>query len=122
MRDSSFPGSTRTLKDAKTQAWIGLGRELLDPASGAAVDITGFTLSDVPTATTWVTARWKPAWSEGEKGEVLFRPEADGWMAAPGDPVSTEPIMTLDYDGAPSADSPALSVSLTRTPFTGRTA
>ena len=104
------------------QAWIGLGRELLDPASGAAVDITGFTLSDVPTATTWVTARWKPAWSEGEKGEVLFRPEADGWMAAPGDPVSTEPIMTLDYDGAPSANSPALSVSLTRTPFTGRTA
>ena len=124
---SKNPDLTRGTPDpdedlSRRQAWVALGRELLDPASGAAADITGFTLSDVPTATTWVTARWKPAWSEGEKGEVLFRPEADGWMAAPGDPVSTEPIMTLDYDGAPSANSPALSVSLTRTPFTGRTA
>ena len=76
----------------------------------------------MPTATTWITARWRPAWSEGEKGEVLFKPEADGWMAAPGDPVSTEPTMTLDRDNNPSKSSPAITVSLTRTAFTGRTA
>ena len=104
------------------QTWIGLSRELLDPASGAAADITGLTLSDVPTATTWITARWKPAWSEGEKGKALFKPEADGWMAAPGDPVSTEPAMTLDRDDNPSKGSPVITVSLTRTAFTGRTA
>ncbi len=104
------------------QTWIGLSRELLDPASGAAADITGLTLSDVPTATTWITARWRPAWSEGEKGKALFKPEADGWMAAPGDPVSTEPTMTLDRDDNPSKGSPAITVSLTRTAFTGRTA
>ena len=104
------------------QTWIGLSRELLDPVSGAAADITGLTLSHVPTATTWITARWRPAWSEGEKGEVLFKPEADGWMAAPGDPVSTEPTMTLNRDNNPSKSSPAITVSLTRTAFTGRTA
>ena len=104
------------------QTWIGLSRELLDPASGTAADITGLTLSDVPTATTWITARWRPAWSEGEKGKALFKPEADGWMAAPGDPVSTEPAMTLDRDDNPSKGSPVITVSLTRTAFTGRTA
>ena len=104
------------------QTWIGLSRELLDPVSGAAADITGLTLSDVPTATTWITARWRPAWSEGEKGKALFKPEADGWMAAPGDPVSTEPAMTLDRDDNPSKGSPVITVSLTRTAFTGRTA
>ena len=104
------------------QTWIGLSRELLDPASGTAADITGLTLSDVPTATTWITARWRPAWSEEEKGKALFKPEADGWMAAPGDPVSTEPTMTLDRDDNPSKGSPVITVSLTRTAFTGRTA
>ena len=104
------------------QTWIGLSRELLDPVSGAAADITGLTLSDVPTATTWITARWRPAWSEEEKGKALFKPEADGWMAAPGDPVSTEPTMTLDRDDNPSKGSPVITVSLTRTAFTGRTA
>ena len=107
---------------SRRQTWAALGRELLDPASGAAADITGLTLSHVPTATTWITARWRPAWSEGEKGEALFKPEADGWMAAPGDPVSTEPTMTLDRDNNPSKSSPAITVSLTRTAFTGRTA
>ena len=104
------------------QTWIGLSRELLDPVSGAAADITGLTLSDVPTATTWITARWRPAWSEGEKGKALFKPEADGWMAAPGDPVSTEPTMTMNCAGKLSADSSVITVSLTRTPFTGRPA
>ena len=124
---SKNPDLTRGTPDpdedlSRRQAWVALGRELLDPASGAAADITGFTLSDVPTATTWVTARWKPAWSEGEKGEVLFRPEADGWMAAPGDPVSTEPTMTMNCAGKLSADSSVITVSLVRTPFTGRPA
>ena len=32
------------------QVWAALGRELLDPASGATADTTGFTLSHVPTA------------------------------------------------------------------------
>ena len=103
------------------QTWIGLSRELLDPASGAAADITGLTLSDVPTATTWITARWRPAWSKGDR-DLSFTPEADGWMAAPGDPVSTEPAMTLDRDDNPSKGSPVITVSLTRTAFTGRTA
>ena len=103
------------------QTWIGLSRELLDPVSGAAADITGLTLSDVPTATTWITARWRPAWSEGDR-DLSFTPEADGWMAAPGDPVSTEPAMTLDRDDNPSKGSPVITVSLTRTPFTGRPA
>ena len=104
---------------SRRQAWVALGRELLDPASGAAADITGFTLSDVPTATTWITARWRPAWSKGDR-DLNFAPEADGWMAAPGDPVSTEPAMTMNCAGNPSADSPVITVSLVRTPFTGR--
>ena len=124
---SKNPDLTRGTPDpdedlSRRQAWVALGRELLDPASGAAADITGLTLSDVPTATTWITARWRPAWSEEEKGKALFKPEADGWMAAPGDPVSTEPTMTLDRDDNPSKGSPVITVSLTRTAFTGRTA
>ena len=124
---SKNPDLTRGTPDpdedlSRRQAWVALGRELLDPASGAAADITGLTLSDVPTATTWITARWRPAWSEGEKGKALFKPEADGWVAAPGDPVSTEPAMTLDRDDNPSKGSPVITVSLTRTAFTGRTA
>ena len=105
---------------SRRQAWAALGRELLDPASGAAADITGFTLSDVPTATRWITARWRPAWSKGDR-DLNFAPEAAGWMAAPGDPVSTEPAMTMNCAGNPSADSPVITVSLVRTPFTGRT-
>ena len=104
---------------SRRQTWAALGRELLDPASGAAADITGLTLSHVPTATTWITARWRPAWSQGD-GNLSFTPEADGWMAAPGDPVSTEPAMTMNCAGNPSADSPVITVSLVRTPFTGR--
>ena len=103
------------------QTWIGLSRELLDPVSGAAADITGLTLSDVPTATTWITARWRPAWSKGDR-DLSFTPEADGWMAAPGDPVSTEPTMTMNCAGKLSADSSVITVSLVRTPFTGRPA
>ena len=106
---------------SRRQAWVALGRELLDPASGAAADITGLTLSDVPTATTWITARWRPAWSKGDR-DLSFAPEADGWMAAPGDPVSTEPTMTMNCAGKLSADSPVITVSLVRTPFTGRPA
>ena len=106
---------------SRRQAWAALGRELLDPASGAAADITGLTLSDVPTATTWITARWRPAWSKGDR-DLSFAPEADGWMAAPGDPVSTEPTMTMNCAGKLSADSPVITVSLVRTPFTGRPA
>ena len=104
---------------SRRQTWAALGRELLDPASGAAADITGLTLSHVPTATTWITARWRPAWSQGD-GNLSFAPEAAGWMAAPGDPVSTEPAMTMNCAGNPSADSPVITVSLVRTPFTGR--
>ena len=106
---------------SRRQAWVALGRELLDPASGAAADITGLTLSDVPTATTWITARWRPAWSKGDR-DLSFAPEADGWMAAPGDPVSTEPTMTMNCAGKLSADSSVITVSLVRTPFTGRPA
>ena len=123
---SKNPDLTRGTPDpdedlSRRQAWVALGRELLDPASGAAADITGLTLSDVPTATTWITARWRPAWSKGDR-DLSFAPEADGWMAAPGDPVSTEPAMTLDRDDNPSKGSPVITVSLTRTAFTGRTA
>ena len=122
---SKNPDLTRGTPDpdedlSQRQTWVALGRELLDPVSGAAADITGLTLSHVPTATTWITARWRPAWSEGEKGEALFKPEADGWMAAPGDPVSTEPTMTMNCAGNPSKGSPVITVSLVRTPFTGR--
>lgn len=120
---SQNPNLTRGTPDpdedlSQRQAWVALGRELLDPASGAAADITGFTLSDVPTATTWITARWKPAWSK----DLSFAPEAAGWMAAPGDPVSTEPTMTMNCAGNLSADSPVITVSLVPTPFTGRPA
>ena len=123
---SKNPDLTRGTPDpdedlSRRQAWVALGRELLDPASGAAADITGFTLSDVPTATTWITARWKPAWSKGDK-DLSFAPEAAGWMAAPGDPVSTEPTMTMNCAGNLSADSPVITVSLVPTPFTGRPA
>ena len=122
---SQNPNLTRGTPDpdedlSRRQAWVALGRELLDPASGAAADITGFTLSDVPTATRWITARWRPAWSKGDR-DLNFAPEAAGWMAAPGDPVSTEPAMTMNCAGNPSADSPVITVSLVRTPFTGRT-
>ena len=122
---SKNPDLTRGTPDpdedlSRRQAWVALGRELLDPASGAAADITGLTLSDVPTATTWITARWRPAWSKGDR-DLNFAPEAAGWMAAPGDPVSTEPAMTMNCAGNPSADSPVITVSLVRTPFTGRT-
>ena len=122
---SKNPDLTRGTPDpdedlSRRQAWVALGRELLDPASGAAADITGFTLSDVPTATRWITARWRPAWSKGDR-DLNFAPEAAGWMAAPGDPVSTEPAMTMNCAGNPSADSPVITVSLVRTPFTGRT-
>ena len=129
---SKNPDLTRGTPDpdedlSRRQAWVALGRELLDPASGAAADITGLTLSDVPTATTWITARWRPAWSKGDresKGDrdLSFAPEADGWMAAPGDLVSTEPTMTMNCAGKLSADSSVITVSLTRTPFTGRPA
>ena len=123
---SKNPDLTRGTPDpdedlSRRQAWVALGRELLDPASGAAADITGLTLSDVPTATTWITARWRPAWSKGDR-DLSFTPEADGWMAAPGDPVSTEPTMTMNCAGKLSADSSVITVSLTRTPFTGRPA
>ena len=121
---SQNPNLTRGTPDpdedlSRRQTWVALGRELLDPVSGAAADITGFTISDVPTATTWITARWRPAWSKGDR-DLSFAPEADGWMAAPGDPVSTEPTMTMNCAGNPSADSPVITVSLVRTPFTGR--
>ena len=43
-------------------------------------------------------------------------------MAAPGDPVSTEPTMTMNCAGKLSADSSVITVSLVRTPFTGRPA
>ena len=121
---SQNPNLTRGTPDpdedlSRRQAWVALGRELLDPASGAAADITGFTLSDVPTATTWITARWRPAWSKGDR-DLNFAPEAAGWMAAPGDPVSTEPAMTMNCAGNLSADSPVITVSLVPTPFADR--
>ena len=100
------------------QVWAGLGRELLDPASGATADITGLTLSHAPTAGGWITICRRPAWSKGDKGPT-YAPEMVGWMDAPG-PVSTEPIMMLSHDGPPK-DSSTFTVSLTRTPFTGRT-
>ena len=100
------------------QVWAALGRELLDPASGATADITGFTLSDAPTTSRWITIRQRPAWSEGNKGPT-FTPETAGWMDTPG-PASTEPIMMLSH-GGPQKDSSTFTVSLTRTAFTGRT-
>ena len=103
---------------SRRQAWAALGRELLDPASGATADITSFTLSDAPTTSRWITIRQRPAWSEGNKGPT-FTPETAGWMDTPG-PASTEPIMMLSHDGPPK-DSSTFTVSLTRTAFTGRT-
>ena len=100
------------------RVWAGLGRELLDPASGATADITGLTLSHAPTAGGWITICRRPAWSKGDKGPT-YAPEMVGWMDAPG-PVSTEPIMMLSH-GGPQKDSSTFTVSLTRTPFTGRT-
>ena len=94
------------------QVWAGLGRELLDPASGATADITGLTLSHAPTAGGWITICRRPAWSKGDKGPT-YAPEMVGWMDAPG-PVSTEPIMMLSH-GGPQKDSSTFTVSLTRT-------
>ena len=114
------PASTanRDKESSWNRVWAGLGRELLDPASGATADITGLTLSHAPTAGGWITICRRPAWSKGDKGPT-YAPEMVGWMDAPG-PVSTEPIMMLSHDGPPK-DSSTFNVSLTRTPFTGRT-
>ena len=101
------------------QVWAALGRELLDPASGATADTTGFTLSHVPTASGWITTRWRPAWSEGDK-DPTYTPQTAGWMDAPG-PVSTEPIMMLSRDG-PHEGSSTFTASLTRTALTDRSA
>ena len=101
------------------QVWAALGRELLDPASGATADTTGFTLSHVPTASGWITTRWRPAWSERDRGPA-FTPQTAGWMDAPG-PVSTEPIMMLSRDG-PHEGSSTFTASLTRTALTDRSA
>ena len=114
------PASTanRDKESSWNQVWTALGRELLDPASGATADITGLTLSHAPTAGGWITICRRPAWSKGDKGPT-YAPEMVGWMDAPG-PVSTEPIMMLSHGGPPK-DSSTFTVSLTRTPFTGRT-
>ena len=114
------PASTanRDKESSWNRVWAGLGRELLDPASGATADITGLTLSHAPTAGGWITICRRPAWSKGDKGPT-YAPEMVGWMDAPG-PVSTEPIMMLSY-GGPQKDSSTFTVSLTRTAFTGRT-
>ncbi|WP_311472536.1 hypothetical protein [uncultured Actinomyces sp.] len=114
------PASTanRDKESSWNRVWAGLGRELLDPASGATADITGLTLSHAPTAGGWITICRRPAWSKGDKGPT-YAPEMVGWMDAPG-PVSTEPIMMLSH-GGPQKDSSTFTVSLTRTPFTGRT-
>ena len=101
------------------RVWAALGRELLDPASGATADTTGFTLSHVPTASGWITTRWRPAWSESDRGPA-FTPQTAGWMDAPG-PVSTEPIMMLSRDG-PHEGSSTFTASLTRTALTDRSA
>ncbi len=114
------PASTanRDKESSWNRVWAGLGRELLDPASGATADITGLTLSHAPTAGGWITICRRPAWSKGDKGPT-YAPEMVGWMDAPG-PASTEPIMMLSH-GGPQKDSSTFTVSLTRTPFTGRT-
>ena len=101
------------------RVWAALGRELLDPASGATADTTGFTLSHVPTASGWITTRWRPAWSESDRGPA-FTPQTAGWMDAPG-PVSTEPIMMLSRDG-PHEGSSTFTASLTRTALADRPA
>ena len=118
-RDAPASTANRDGESSWNRVWAGLGRELLDPASGATADITGFTLSCAPTAGGWITTRWRPAWSEGDKGPT-YTPQTAGWMDAPG-PVSTEPIMILSRDG-PQRDSSTFAVSLTRTALADRPA
>ena len=118
-RDAPASTANRDGESSWNRVWAGLGRELLDPASGATADITGFTLSCAPTASGWITTRWRPAWSESDRGPA-FTPQTAGWMDAPG-PVSTEPIMMLSRDG-PQRDSSTFAVSLTRTALADRSA
>ena len=118
-RDAPASTANRDGESSWNRVWAGLGRELLDPASGATADTTGFTLSHVPTASGWITTRWRPAWSERDRGPA-FTPQTAGWMDAPG-PVSTEPIMMLSRDG-PHEGSSTFIVSLTRTALADRPA
>ena len=118
-RDAPASTANRDGESSWNRVWAGLGRELLDPASGATADITGFTLSCAPTASGWITTRWRPAWSESDRGPA-FTPQTAGWMDAPG-PVSTEPIMMLSRDG-PHEGSSTFTASLTRTAPTDRSA
>ena len=118
-RDAPASTANRDGESSWNRVWAALGRELLDPASGATADTTGFTLSHVPTASGWITTRWRPAWSEGDRGPA-FTPQTAGWMDAPG-PVSTEPIMMLSRDG-PHEGSSTFIVSLTRTALADRPA
>ena len=118
-RDAPASTANRDGESSWNRVWAALGRELLDPASGATADTTGFTLSHVPTASGWITTRWRPAWSESDRGPA-FTPQTAGWMDAPG-PVSTEPIMMLSRDG-PQRDSSTFAVSLTRTALADRSA
>ena len=111
-RDAPASTANRDEESSWNRVWAGLGRELLDPASGATADITGLTLSHDPTAGGWITICRRPAWSKGDKGPT-YAPEMVGWMDAPG-PVSTEPIMMLSH-GGPQKDSSTFTVSLTRT-------
>ena len=111
-RDAPASTANRDEESSRNRVWAGLGRELLDPASGATADITGLTLSHDPTAGGWITICRRPAWSKGDKGPT-YAPEMVGWMDAPG-PVSTEPIMMLSH-GGPQKDSSTFTVSLTRT-------
>ena len=118
-RDAPASTANRDGESSWNRVWAALGRELLDPASGATADTTGFTLSCAPTASGWITTRWRPAWSEGDK-DPTYTPQTAGWMDAPG-PVSTEPIMILSRDG-PQRDSSTFAVSLTRTALADRPA
>ena len=118
-RDAPASTANRDGESSWNRVWAALGRELLDPASGATADTTGFTLSCAPTASGWITTRWRPAWSEGDK-DPTYTPQTAGWMDAPG-PVSTEPIMMLSRDG-PQRDSSTFAVSLTRTALADRSA
>ena len=118
-RDAPASTANRDGESSWNRVWAALGRELLDPASGATADITGFTLSCAPTAGGWITTRWRPAWSEGDK-DPTYTPQTAGWMDAPG-PVSTEPIMMLSRDG-PHEGSSTFAVSLTRTALADRPA
>lgn len=111
-RDAPASTANRDEESSWNRVWAGLGRELLDPASGATADITGLTLSHDPTAGGWITICRRPAWSKGDKSPT-YAPEMVGWMDAPG-PVSTEPIMMLSH-GGPQKDSSTFTVSLTRT-------